>query len=178
MAVLDMIQRLQACPSGSDGWAEFEDIVIEILQYLFVPPLQSPNIQARSFSGIDRRDAIFANREDNGDNIWAKLRRELNARMILFEFKNYDKTDIGKEEVVQTRSYLRNPMGKLAIICSNIIPNNQAHIKRNTIFSEDGVVILFLTKEKIIEMLHIKERGEDPANLIMDEIELFYIQHE
>jgi hypothetical protein len=69
-------------------------------------------------------------------------------------------------------------MGKLAIICSNKLPNEQAHIKRNTIYSDDGVVILFLIKEKLIEMLHIKERGEDPSVLIMDEIELFYIQHE
>ncbi|MNF11634.1 hypothetical protein D3C80_2128840 [compost metagenome] len=73
---------------------------------------------------------------------------------------------------------MRAPMGKLAIICSNKVPEQQAYIKRNTIFSEDGVVILFLVKDKLIEMLHIKERGEDPAGLIMDEIELFYIQHE
>jgi hypothetical protein len=178
MAVADMIQRLQTCPPGHAGWSEFENVAIEILEYLFVPPLQPPNIQARSFSGIDRRDAIFANREDNGDSIWAKIRRELSARMILFEFKNYDTSEIGKEEVIQTRSYLRNPMGKLAIICSNKLPNEQAHIKRNTIYSDDGVVILFLIKEKLIEMLHIKERGEDPSVLIMDEIELFYIQHE
>lgn len=178
MSVLDLIQRLQTCPPGSDGWVEFENVALEILVYLFVPPLQPPIIQARTYSGIDRRDAIFANREDNGDSSWAKIRRELNARMIVFEFKNYDKSEIGKEEVVQTRSYMRAPMGKLAIICSNKVPEQQAFIKRNTIFSEDGVVILFLVKDKLIEMLHIKERGEDPASLIMDEIELFYIQHE
>ncbi len=53
-----------------------------------------------------------------------------------------------------------------------------AHIKRNTIYSQDQTVILFLTKEKLIEMLYIKERGENPADLIMDEIEMFYLQHE
>ena len=176
--VPELVDRLNSCPPGHVNWSDFEVICVDILQYLFVPPLQPPIIQPRSYSGIDRRDAVFANREDTGTSTWAKIRRELNARMLLFEFKNYDRTEVGKDEIVQVKNYLRNPMGKLAIICSTKLPNNAAHIKRNTIFSDDGIVILFLTKEKLEEMLYIKERGEEPADLIMDEIEKFYLQHE
>ncbi len=98
--------------------------------------------------------------------------------MILFEFKNYDSEEVGKEETVQTRSYLKKPMGRLAIMCCNRHPNHAAHIKRNSIFSEDQSVILFLTKEHLLEMLLIKERGEDPSDLLMDLLEKFYLQHE
>ena len=98
--------------------------------------------------------------------------------MVLFEFKNYDKKEIGKDETNQTRNYLTKPMGRLAIMCCNRIPNDAAHIKRNSIFSEDGKVVLFPTKEHLVEMLFIKERGEDPSDLIMDMIEQFYLQHE
>ena len=56
--------------------------------------------------------------------------------------------------------------------------NDAAHIKRNTIFSVDHKVILFVTSEHLLEMLSIKERGEDPSDLIMDMIERFYLQHE
>ncbi|MED5049292.1 hypothetical protein P9738_14905 [Bacillus siamensis] len=176
--VADLVARLNACPPGRSHWSEFENICVEILSYLFVPPLREPYIQSRTYSGIDRRDAVFANREDQGDSTWAKIKRELNARMILFEFKNYDSSEIGKEEVLQTNNYLTAPMGKLAIICSTKLPNSAAHIKRNTIYSDVGTVMLFLTKDKLIEMLYIKERGENPADLIMDEIEMFYLQHE
>jgi hypothetical protein len=69
-------------------------------------------------------------------------------------------------------------MGRLAIVCCNRMPNSAAHIKRNTIFSEEKKVILFLPKEKLIEMLFIKARGEDPSDLVMDMIERFYLQHE
>jgi hypothetical protein len=69
-------------------------------------------------------------------------------------------------------------MGRLAIICSNKAPNKQAHRKRNTIFAEEKKVILFLSKDKLEEMLYIKERGDDPGDLILDEIEWFYLQHE
>ncbi len=51
-------------------------------------------------------------------------------------------------------------------------------IKRNTIYSEEHKVILFVTTDHLIEMLAIKERGEDPSDLIMDMVERFYMQHE
>src|SRR5207244_997908 len=51
-------------------------------------------------------------------------------------------------------------------------------LQRNTIYSEERKVILFVTTDYLIEMLSIKERGEDPSDLIMDMVERFYMQHE
>lgn len=177
-AALALRRRLEECPAGRDGWKEFEDACVDALNFLFVPPLTAPIIQPRTFSGIDRRDAVFPNRNLDAGNHWGHLYRELGARMILFEFKNYDADEIGKDEVNQTRNYLTPPMGKLAVMCCNRLPNQAAHIKRNTIYSEDEKVILFVTREHLMEMLFIKERGDDPADLIMDLIERFYLQHE
>jgi hypothetical protein len=171
-------RRLLACPAGLAGWREFEEASLEALEYLFVPPLTTPIVQPRTYSGIDRRDAVFPNRNLDGGGHWSHLLQELGARMVLVEFKNYDAEDIGKEEVNQTASYLRKPMGKLAILVTNKEPDHAAHVKRNTIFSEDGKVILFITTQQLIEMLDIRERGEDPADLIMDAVERFYLQHE
>lgn len=170
--------RLKACPPGLAGWKEFEDVCIDTLTYLLVPPLAAPKIQPRSYSQIDRRDAIFANRNHEGPGHWSHLYKELGARMVLFEFKNYDTSEVGKDEVNQTRNYLTQPMGRLAVLCVNKKPNHAAHLKRNTIFSEEKKVILFLTPDELIEMIAIKERGDDPADLIMDLVELFYMQHE
>lgn len=170
--------QLKACQPGTAGWKAFEDACIATLTYLFVPPLSKPHIQARSYSGIDRRDAIFPNRNHEGPGNWAHLFKELDARMVPFEFKNYDQSDIGKDEVNQTRNYLTKPMGKLAVLCTNKKASAAAHIKRNTIFSEEGKVILFVTPAELIEMISIKERGDDPSDLILDLVELFYIQHE
>jgi hypothetical protein len=39
-------------------------------------------------------------------------------------------------------------------------------------------VIVFLSVDHLKEMLYMKERGEDPADLIMDAIERFYIEWE
>jgi hypothetical protein len=171
-------KRLRNCPAGREGWKQFEDACTDALRFLFVPPLTEPIIQPRTYSGIDRRDAVFPNRNMDEPNNWGHLLRELAARMVLFEFKNYDAEEIGKDETNQTRNYLSPPMGRLAIICCNREPNHAAHIKRNTIFSEDRKVILFLTRDQLVEMLFIKERGEDPSDLVMDLVERFYLQHE
>lgn len=171
-------RRLRACPAGTKGWQNFEDCCVEILTFLFVPPLTRPIIQPRTYSGIDRRDAVFPNRNLTGENNWSHLYKELNARMILVEFKNYDSSAIGKDETNQTRNYLTAPMGRLAILCCNRLPNKAAHIKRNSVFNQDGKVILFLAPDHLLEMLAIKERGEDPSDLIMDLLEGFYLQHE
>lgn len=174
----DIRARLRACEPGRPGWKEFEDACLEALTHLFVPPLAKPIAQPKTYSGLDRRDAIFPNRNHEGPGNWSQLYKELDARMILFEFKNYDSEQVGKDEVNQTRNYLRKPMGRLAVLCTNKAPEPQAHIKRNTIYSEDKTVILFITPAHLIEMLAIKERGEDPSDLIIDLLELFYIQHE
>lgn len=176
--VNDLIDRLFSCPAGMAGWKTFEDVCLEILCYLFVPPLSEPKVQPRTFSGITRRDAAFPNRNFDAGNNWGLLLRELKARIVLFEFKNYDTTEIGKDEVDQTRNYMTEPMGRLAIMVCSQPPSEAAHIRRNTIFSSEKKVILFLTKEHLKEMLFIKERSEDPADLIVDLVEWFYLQHE
>ncbi len=98
--------------------------------------------------------------------------------MILFEFKNYDSGIIGPTETNQTSDYLSPVFGRLGIMCCSKAPNKGALRRRNTIFSNQQKVILFITKAHLFEMISIKERGEDPSDLILDLIESFYIQHE
>ncbi|HEY9621174.1 MAG TPA: hypothetical protein V6C78_12430 [Crinalium sp.] len=176
--VTNLVNQLDSCPVGERSWRKFEDLCVEILQFLFVPPLVRPIIQPRTYSGTNRRDAVFPNRNFDEKHGWGLLLRELEARMILFEFKNYGTTDIGHEEVIQTDNYLTEPMGRLAIMRCSKLPDAGAHIQRNTIYSRRRKIILFMTKEHLKEMLFIKERGEDPCDLIVDLVERFYLQHE
>lgn len=87
ITVQGYINRLKGCPEGSMGWKEYENICIEILNYLFVPPLKEPKIQSRTESGIDIRDAVYPNR-GNHEN-WGFIRNDYDAKYIIFEFKNY-----------------------------------------------------------------------------------------
>jgi hypothetical protein len=68
-------------------------------------------------------------------------------------------------------------MGRLAVMCCNKMPAEGAHRPRDTIFTGEKV-ILFVATEQLVEMLYIKERGQDPTDLLLDLVEEFYLQHE
>ena len=160
-----LAEQIDQCPLGNTGWRAFEDLCTEVLEYLFVPPLSRPRRQARTYSGINRRDAVFPNRNivattELGSRNWYHLYVELSARMILFEFKNYDATDIGHEEVNQTRSYLTRPMGQLGIMICSKPPVDGAFRQRNTIYTNDQKVILFMTNAHLKEMLFMSCQGK------------------
>ena len=174
----DLASLLSRCPPGQAGWREFEHTALATMRHLFVPPLGEPYVQARSYSGIDRRDAIFPNRVTDQNQPWGLLRQDLDARLIPVEFKNYASMEIGKHEVDQTRNYLKQPMGRLAIICSSKPPGNAAYLRRNSVFSEERKMILFITSAQLKKMLAMKDRGKDPATYIVDCVERFLIAHE
>lgn len=98
--------------------------------------------------------------------------------MIAIEFKNYDAEDIGADEVTQTSNYLRRPWGRFAILCGNKTPNESACRRRNTLYSDEAKVVLFVTVTDLQEMLDMKDRGDDPGDFVLDAIESFYLQHE
>lgn len=179
----DLTKALDACPKGRTGWKQFEDICTEILEYLFMPALGKPIEQARTYSGVSRRDMVFPNRNiEIGSSLaeknWHLLYCELDARMILFEYKNYDRQKIGQDEVRQAADYLTSTMGRLGFIVGTKLPSESAHRKRNTIFTERKILILFLTTDHLKEMLDMKARGDEPSDLIIDLEERFFIQHE
>jgi hypothetical protein len=176
--VAQLRRQLAGCPAGRPGWRQYEDAALAVLQHLFVPPLVSPHVQSRTLSGLDIRDAVFPNRNVDPVTPWGLLYRELKARMILFEFKNYDRGNIGKEEVDQTRNYMKRTMGKLAVVCCNKEPTEAAVKRRNSVFTEEEKVILFVTTAQLFEMLDMKERGDDPSIFVLDAYEAFLMQYE
>jgi hypothetical protein len=163
---------------GKAGWQDFEQIGVNTMTHLFVPPLQPPRIQPRTLAGAERRDAVFANRQRDPQSNWGLLHADHGARMILIEFKNYDKEDIGPEEVAETSGHLRHAWGRLAIMCCSKKPTPSAHRRRNTIYSDEKKLILFVTAGDLIEMLDIKDRGGDPSDLILDRVEELYLEHD
>ncbi len=169
-----LIKRLRNCPSGRVGWKKYENICIDILKFLFVPPLKLPKIQSRTESGIDIRDAIFPNRSSNEN--WRFIREDYAGKYILFEFKNYTADtglDLGKDEVNQVKNYLYHTIGRIGIICSPKRPSTNGIFARKMAYIEEKKLILFLTNEDLTEMMMKKYMGEDPSDIIVDLIDEF-----
>lgn len=73
---------------------------------------------------MSNRNFIPSNKP--GTHYWNQLLQELNARMIIVEYKNYKKIGIKAEDVDQFHCYMNNAMGNLAFLISNKKPDNSA----------------------------------------------------
>ncbi|RYY26335.1 MAG: hypothetical protein EOP62_10885 [Sphingomonadales bacterium] len=167
-------QRLKDCPAGQAGWREFERVCTDTLEYLFVPPLIRARRQSSNRTRTKRRDAILANRSTDYGTNWGRLYREHRVRMIPFEFKNCDLEDIGSDDVEQVVGYMEEHFGELAILCCNKGPCSTAFDEQRDQFIKKKRLILILTPTELLEMISIRERGDDPSNMIMDLIEDVY----
>lgn len=171
-----LIKRLDDCPEGEKGWKKYEDICLDILSYLFVPPLGDPKIQSRRESGIDIRDAVYPNRNSNEN--WKFIRDDYDAKYIVFEFKNYSKegSEIDKHVLLQIDDYLKRTIGRFGIICSKKLPNKSGQEKRKDVFIENNKLILFVNNEDMKEMLLRKHKKLDPSDVLIDLIDDFNLK--
>lgn len=174
-ANVGLIDRLSQCPFGRDHWRDYEKICIEILTKAFVPPLKPPREQARTLNGLERRDAVFSLRRISDG--WQGIRQEFEANFLLCEFKNYS-DPFGKDEVNQTRNYLRSTIGRIGIIFSRNGPDLGAKRMRNSIYAEEKKVILFFEDRHLVELLKLRSANQDPLELIQDAIDDFYLSYE
>lgn len=168
-----LVQELDKCEEGKNGWKEYEDICIKILRKLFVPPLGEPKIQSRRESGVDIRDAIFPNRSK--DENWKFIREDYDAKYIVFEFKNYSEngSEVDKHPVLQISDYLKKTIGRFGIVCSKKLPNHSGIEKRKDIFIEQNKLILFLSNDHLKEMLSRQYKKLEPSDVIIDLIDDF-----
>lgn len=174
--IQELIKRLDECPEGKEGWKVYEDICIDILNYLFVPPLGEPKIQSRRESGIDIRDAVYPNRNSNEN--WKFIRDDYDAKYVVFEFKNYSAggSEIDKQVLLQIDDYLKKTIGRFGIICSKKLPNNSGLEKRKDVFIENNKLILFVNNENLKEMLLRKHKRLDPSDVLIDLIDDFNLK--
>lgn len=159
-----LLIELESCPRGRRHAKRFESICVEILEYLFVPPLQKVIPQSRRSDGHEIRDAILPNKAYG--YLWDALRREFDVKHIVVEFKNYSKP-IGKAEVSQLREYLtRKSIGRFGLVISRLEPSESALISRMDAYNQQNCLILFLNDNDLREMIEIRRLGKDPSIVI------------
>ena len=170
-----LIEQLGNITAGKTAWRDYERLGITVLTEVFVPPLKPPREQARTWSGLERRDALFSLCGIKGG--WQELREEFDANFLRCEFKNYTER-FGKDEVNQTRNYLKRTIGRLGVIFSRNGPDSGAIKMRNSVFGEERKVILFYQDTHLRELLRLKSTGQDSVDLLQDAIDEFYVSYE
>jgi hypothetical protein len=154
-----------------NGWVEYEELCYEIVKYLFKHDLVGFAQQFNAGSGLQRLDAIC--RIASEKVFWAFLAHDLCSRYIVFEFKNYAEK-IGQAEILTTERYLfERASRKVAIIFCRKGKNKHADEVIRGAMREAGKLLLVLDDDDVCELLHMRERGEDPSDRLFEITDAF-----
>jgi hypothetical protein len=164
-----LYETLTNIPVGAQGATAFEDCCQRCLEYAFKDDLLFLGRQKQSDSGLHRFDLI-AKIKSNSD-FWLSLPRDFRSRYIIFEFKNY-KDAISQKEVYSTEKYLfPAAMRGTAIVISRNGANHNAEIVARGALRESGKIIILLSQQDIEKILDLKDKGDDPSQVIFNVID-------
>jgi len=162
----DLCNELRALKRGKATWREYEKLCEKILRYLFPNDLHGWHTQKRTDDGLNRFDYVC--RIKPATDFWTFLLDHLNSRYVLFEFKNY-RGLIKQGQILTTEKYLlERGLRRVAIILSRTGAEKNAIAMTQGAMRESGKLMLVLDDDKICQMLHMKEQGEDPTDLLFE----------
>jgi hypothetical protein len=169
---MKLIERLNACPKGKEGWTEFQDICKAILKHLYVPPLMEPFEQSRTETGLHIRDLIF-DIPYSVKNFWAYIRDKFDASALVVECKNYSSPIEGNQIVISSKYLGKNRLGRFGIVFSRFDPAESAVKEVKRLWTEDGKLVLCLANNHLIKMLELKGKNKEPEIVIDNAIHEF-----
>lgn len=158
--------ELKSLAKGKASWAKYEKVCEKILKYLFLNDLHGWHPQKRTDDGLNRYDYVCRVRP--ATEFWKFIIDHLDSRYVLFEFKNYS-AKIKQGQILTTEKYLlERGLRRVAIIMTRVGADNHAIAMTQGAMREHGKLMLILNDEKVCEMLHMKERGEDPTDCLFE----------
>ena len=164
----ELIQRLLECKHGTANAAAFEKICTEIMRLLF--PYEFPLflIQHPTHDNRYRMDLVCSIQKTTP--FWQYITEKFKSDFLVCEFKNYEKS-LPQNVVHDCTKYLpSHGFRNIAFLISRKGFSRNARTRSMDLLRE-GKVILDLTDDDLVEMLRMKERGEDPSEYLMDKLQ-------
>jgi len=162
----ELCHELREIKKGKASWQKYEKTCEKVLKYLFPNDLHGWHSQKRTDDGLSRYDYVCRVRPTT--EFWKFVIDHLNSRYVLFEFKNYS-GKIKQGQILTTEKYLlERGLRRMAIIMTRAGAEPHAIAMTQGAMREHGKLMLILNDEKVCEMLHMKERGEDPTDCLFE----------
>ncbi len=162
----DLCNELKRIKKGRSAWAQYEKTCEKILKYLFNNDLHGWHAQKRTDDGLNRYDYVCRVRP--ATEFWKFVIDHLDSRYVLFEFKNYA-GKIKQGQILTTEKYLlERGLRRMAIIMTRVGAEPHAVAMTQGAMREHGKLMLIVDDERVCEMLHMKERGEDPTDCLFE----------
>ena len=156
------LMHLRSLETGKRYAAAYERDVCLILETVLHPHLTNPRTQARNISGSRRRDILFSNYSSH--LFWQRMSHSHKATQIVFEVKNVKRVD--GCYIDQIAGYLKPRSRGLGFLVSRTLPGKPILQRAVEEFQAEGKVILFLCDDDLEQMLNLREKEDDPTELI------------
>jgi hypothetical protein len=164
-------ERLRDLPCGRAAWSAYQRLCVDIVEYLFVPPLGKPLYESSDEPRINRRDIILPNYADGG--FWLYMRQRFVADYIVIDAKNYCEP-VKKKEVLQVANYVKHTgAGMFGMICTRSAISRAAMLIRREQWTMYAKMIVFLGDQDLTQMLTLRDAGDEPEQVIRQRIEEF-----
>lgn len=160
-------EKLLHIVPGREQFQAYESACIEILKYVLGDYLTLWEAQEPANDGLYRFDLCCKIKNGANQDFFDTIKHYFNTKYIVFEFKNYSKK-ITQKEIYTTEKYLyEKALRKVAIIISRSGADEHALQAARGSLRETGKLILCLSDNALLEMIDIKERGEqEPAEFL------------
>ena len=168
-----LIESMSKTRPGRTDWRQYQQLMSEVLEFLFCPPLAQPLDEVPDADRRNRRDMILENAAPEG--FWHRLRETYEAHYVVADAKNYV-SPIGKTPVLDVAHYLKpHGCGMFGLILSrNGAGGAAAHALREQWVAARKMIIV-LSDRDIEEMVNLKVEAGDPEVLLRRRIAEFRI---
>ena len=149
-------KRLQACPRGTAGASEFEEIVGQVIKLCFFRALENVQPHERDVDGKVIRDWIASNRAQSG--FWQLVRQRYDATQVVWECKNYE--ELKASDFQQADYYMNEAIGRFVVLVfrGEILPGHYLHVRR--ISEKSRGFVLPLTDRDLRTFLRQAKNGK------------------
>jgi hypothetical protein len=158
-------QRLGACPTGREHFAEYETICTELWQHVFEGKLGEPRVQRPTADRVQRRDSLFRNLRSTP--FFERIFRRFDADFLIIDSKNYG-DPVNSDVIEDVATYANRALGNFVIAVTRQGGGSAALAAQIRILRDRGTAVLTVSDEQMLEMVARKERGEEPEDVLED----------
>lgn len=151
-----LIGRLLQMPSGNAYATAYEELCVEIINFLFGHTLVNPVPQSRTEDDLDIRDIVYRVSPLGTSAFWQAISRDFRARVIVFECKNYSDA-IGPMQVHTTERYMSlRALRPICFILTREKPKQNAFLAAQSAMRDTGKLIVFADNQDLVRMLQLR----------------------
>jgi hypothetical protein len=164
-------EKLLKTRPGREDWPVFQNLVRDIFELLFTPPLSKSFAEFADSTGTNRRDIIMPNYATAG--FWMHARDAYRADYIVVDAKNHS-GPIPKSEVLNVANYLKPyGAGMFAIIVTRFGAGSGAIATLRELWSKDQKLIVVMDDNDVRAMLTMFAANDAPDQILVNLITRF-----